>query len=145
MLFSCTYIPDNSSCTTYETYLNYTNDIDLMQLEISAMSYIDTHVTNRYCRNYLKTALCVTIYPPCGDGGVQRLCSEECDSLLNSGTCSNDTVNLIEHVNNFISHSIINFAINCSNSQYFPAQFLSRICPSKDCVSITDSSTVPRM
>ena len=110
------------------------------------MNYIDTNITNQYCRNYLKTALCVTIYPPCDDEGVQRLCSVECDSLLNSGTCFSDTMNLIEHVNNnFMSHSIMNFTINCSNSQHFPAQFLSRICPSKDCISITDSSTVPRM
>jgi len=84
---SCVIPSSSSSCTKYDTYLNYTNDIDLIQLEISAMNYIDTRVTNQYCRNYLKTALCVTIYPPC-DGGIQTLCSEECDSLLNSGTCS---------------------------------------------------------
>jgi len=135
-------MPDNSSCTNYNAYLNYTNDIDLLQLEISAMNYIDTNVTNQYCRNYLKTALCVTIYPPC-DGGVQKLCSEECDSLLNSLTCSDDTVNLIEHVNNFISHPFVNFTINCSNSLQFSELFSNQSCPGKNCVSLTDSSGVP--
>ena len=113
-----------------------------MQLEISAMNYIDTHVTNQYCRNYLKTALCVTIYPPC-DEGVQRLCSEECDSLLNSGTCSNDTVNLIEHVDNFISHPLINFTINCYNSLQFSSSFLNISCFDDGCVHITDIADVP--
>ena len=136
---SCIFVPDNSSCTNYDTYLNYTNDIDLMQLEISAMNYIDTHVTNQYCRNYLKTALCVTIYPPC-DGGVQRLCSEECDSLLNSGTCSNDTVNLIEHLNNFTLHP---FTINCSNSLQLTELFVNGSCSSKACVSLSELSNVP--
>ena len=139
---SCIFIPDSSYCTNYKTYLNYTNDIDLIQLEISAMNYIDTHVTNQYCRNYLKTALCVTIYPPC-DGGVQRLCSEECDSLLNSGTCYDGTVNLIKHVNNFISHPYINFTINCSNSLQFSEMFSTKSCSSKNCVSMTTSSNVP--
>ena len=113
-----------------------------MQLEISAMNYIDAHVTNQYCRNYLKTALCVTIYPPC-DGGVQRLCFEECNSLLNNGTCSNDTVNLIEHVNNFISHPLINFTINCCNSLQFSSSFLKSPCYTVNCINITSYAEVP--
>ena len=106
------------------------------------MSYIDGNVTNQYCKNYLKTALCVTIYPPC-DGSVQRLCSEECDSLLNSGTCSNDTVNLIEHVNNLISHPLINFSINCYDSLQFSSSFLNVSCHTDSCIYITDYAEVP--
>ena len=106
------------------------------------MNYTDAHVTNQYCRNYLKTALCVTIYPPC-DGGIQTLCSEECDSLLNSGTCSDDTANLIEHVNSFISHPFINFTINCSNSFQFSSSFLDISCLDTNCVYITDVADVP--
>ena len=133
---------EKSSCTSYSSYLNYTTDIDLIQLEIIAMSYIDGNVTNQYCRNYLKTALCVTIYPPC-DGGVQRLCSEECDSLLNSGTCSTDTVNLIEHVNSFISNPLINFSINCSDSLQFSSSFKNISCYGNDCIYITNAGDVP--
>ncbi|XP_065911786.1 tyrosine-protein kinase receptor UFO-like isoform X3 [Dysidea avara] len=107
------------------------------------MNYIDTRVTNQYCRNYLKTALCVTIYPPC-DGGVQRLCSEECDSLLNSGTCSDDTVSLIDHVNNFISDPSINFTVNCSNSLQFSSSFLNTsTCHADNCVFITNTADTP--
>jgi len=106
------------------------------------MNYIDIHVINQYCRNYLKTALCVTIYPPC-DGGVQKLCSEECDSLLNSGICSDDTVNLIEHVNNLTSNPFINFTINCSNSLQFSSLFLNISCYADNCVYITDIADVP--
>jgi len=108
------------------------------------MNYIDANITNRYCRNYLKTALCVTIYPPCDDGGIKRLCSEECDSLLNSGTCFGDTVNLIEHVNNnFMSHLLINFTLNCSYSLQFSSIFYNISCQSDSCVYITDIVEVP--
>ena len=106
------------------------------------MTYIDAHVANQYCRNYLKTALCATIYPPC-DGGVQRLCSEECDGLLNSGTCSGDTVNLIEHVNSLILHPSIHFTINCSNSLQFSLSFLNTSCHTNSCVFITDTAETP--
>ena len=40
VLCSCTSIPSESLCTTYQNYFQYTKDIDLLQLEINAMNYI---------------------------------------------------------------------------------------------------------
>ena len=147
MYCSCTSIPSNSSCTNYKTYFQYTEDVDLLQLEFKAMNYIEENVTNQYCRNYLKAALCVTIYPPCNvsnNGSVQRLCPGQCDSLLNNSTCSSDTINVGDYVSSQITNPVIDFTINCSNSLSFANMFLNgSICYSNNCISILDSAEVP--
>ena len=103
------------------------------------MNYIEANVTNQYCRNYLKVALCVTIYPPCDDG-VQKICSELCDTLLNSGTCAFDTQYLIE----YISNVDMNFTINCSNSVSFSSGFLTTVpCQSDKCISLIEIAETP--
>ena len=144
---SCTLVPSNSSCTNYENYFNYTEDIDLLELEFKAMNYIEENVTNQYCRNYLKAALCVTIYPPCNvsnNGSIQRLCPDNCNSLLNNQTCSSDTTNVVEFISNQVSDPTINFTINCSNSLDFANMFLNTsICYSDNCISILDHAKVP--
>ena len=141
---SCTLIPSNSSCTNYETYFQYTEDIDLLQLEFKAMNYIDENVTNEYCRNYLREALFVTIYPPCNvsnNDSVQQLCPGICESLLNNSTCSSDTTNVVEFVS---SQMTTNFTINCSNSFTFANTFLNTsICYSNNRISILDNAKVP--
>ena len=142
----CTSIPHNSSCANnYGTYLNYTTDIDLPQLEFKVMKYIEENVTNQYCRNYLKAAICVTIYPPCNvsnNGTIQRLCPEECDSLLNNSSCSSDTTNVTEFMSSQIENHI--FTINCSNSVSFANIFLSTsVYYSNNCISILDRAEVP--
>ena len=144
-LYSCISKPRNSTCTGHNIYLNYTDDIHyLLQLEYEAMYYIEENVTNRYCRNYLKAALCVTIYPPC-DNGVQKLCSEECNDLLNKGACSLDTKHFTEHLTNEMSNSFItSFAINCTNSLDFSRKFLNKDpCQSSKCVPLTDIAEIP--
>ena len=109
-------------------YFKYTEDVDLLELEFKAMNYIEENVTNQYCRNYLKVALCMTLYPPCtGNTSVQRLCPGECDSLLNSSTCSSNTTNLVEYLSNQITNPFINFTINCSNSLSFAKYVLEHI------------------
>ena len=101
------------------------------------MNFIEANVTNHYCRNYLKAALCVTIYPPCDDSGVQKLCSEVCDSLLNSGACSLDARYLTKFTSNKTSNSAMNFTIDCSNSLSFSSKLLSTVpCQSNKCVSL---------
>ena len=93
LFYSCVSVPSNSSCTNYETYFKYTEDVDLLELEVKAMNYLKENVSNQYCRNYLTAAICVTVYPPCNvsnNASVQRLCPGECDSLLNSSTCSSE-------------------------------------------------------
>ena len=133
----------NSTCNSHDTYLNYTDNVDyLLQLEYEAMNYIEANVTNQYCRNYLKAAFCVTVYPPCNDG-VQKLCSEECDNLLNSGTCSSDTTYLIEYINE-LSNYAENFTIDCSNSIMFSSNLLNNIpCQSSECVSLLAITETP--
>ena len=99
------------------------------------MNYIEVNVTNIYCRNYIKAALCVTVYPPC-NGGVQKLCSEECDRLLNSGECSSDIRYLTEYIKS-LSNYFDNFTINCSNSLSSANKFLSAMpSESSECVSL---------
>ena len=106
------------------------------------MNFIEANVTNQYCRNYIKAALCVTLYPPCNNG-VQKLCFEECDGLLNSGECSSDTRYLTEYMNN-LSEYFENFTINCSNSLSFSNKFLSKIpCRSSECVSLLKIAETP--
>jgi len=126
------------------TYYNYTDDVEyLLQLEYKAVNYIEANVTNQYCRNYLKAALCVTIYPPCDESGVQKLCSKVCDHLLNSGACSSDTRYLIEYVNS-LSSSFENFTINCSYSLSFSNSFLNTIpCQNSKCVSLLKIAETP--
>ena len=133
----------NSTCISHDTYLNYTDDVDyLLQLEYEAVNYIEANVTNQYCRNYLKAALCVTVYPPCNDG-VQKLCSEECDNLLNSGTCSSDTTNLIEYMNRLSNYSE-SFEIDCSNSLIFSRKLSSTMpCQSSKCASLLNITETP--
>ena len=106
------------------------------------MDYIEANVTNQYCRNYIKAALCVTVYPPC-NGGVQKLCSEECDHLLNSGECSSDIKYLTEYIKS-LSNYFDNFTINCSNSLSFANKFLSTIpCLNSECVSLLTIAEAP--
>ena len=108
------------------------------------MNYIEANVTNQYCRNYLKAALCVTVYPPCNDS-IQMLCSEECNYLLNSGLCSFDTKYLIEYVNtNVLLDSSINFTINCADSLKFSNSFLDTVpCQSSKCISLIETAEIP--
>ena len=140
-------MPSNSSCTNYENYFQYTEDVDLLQLEFKAMNYIEENVTNQYCRNYLKAALYVTIYPPCNvsnNGSVQRLCPGQCDSLLNNSTCSSDTINVGEFISSQILDPTINFTIDCSNSLSFANIFLNTsVCYSDKCISILDHAKAP--
>ena len=133
----------NSTCISHDTYLNYTDNVDyLLQLEYEAVNYIEANVTNQYCRNYLKAALCVTVYPPCNNG-VQKLCSEECDNLLNSGTCLSDTTNLIKYMNKLSNYSE-NIAIDCSNSLILSSKLLSTMpCQSSNCVSLLNITETP--
>ena len=140
--YSCIYKPLNSTCVNHDTYFRYTDNVGyLLQLEYEAMNYIEANVTNQYCRNYLKVALCATIYPPC-DGGVQKLCSEECDALLNSGMCASDTIYLIEHINKL--NYFENFTMNCSNSLMFLGKFLSTTpCKSNKCISLSTIAEAP--
>ena len=112
------------------------------------MSYIKENVSNQFCQNYLKAAICVTVYPPCNNvsnnASVQRLCPAECDSLLNSSTCSSDTANLVEFLSNQIADPNINFVINCSNSLSFLNTFLNTsTCHDNNCTSILDIAEVP--
>ena len=144
---SCTSIPSESSCTTYQTYFQYTEDIDLLQLEFSAMNYIEENVTKQYCRNYLRAALCVTIYPPCNvsnNDSVQRLCPEECNSLLYNTTCSSDTEDVINFISSEVADPVIDFTIDCSDSLNFANMFLNgSFCHTDSCYSILDSVEVP--
>ena len=143
---SCIPKPKNSTCVSFATYLNYTEDAEyLLQLENMAMNYIEANVSNRYCRNYLKAALCVTLYPPCNGSSVQRLCSEECDGLLNNGTCSYDTRSLTKYINDrALSNPFTNFTINCSDSMSFLNKFSNtNPCQSSKCVSLLDVAEYP--
>ena len=144
-VYSCIPKPRNSTCTSHDIYLNYTDDIHyLLQLEYEAVNYIEANVTNQYCRNYLKAALCVTIYPPC-DNGVLKLCSEECNELLNKGACSLDTKHFTEHATNVMSNSFITpFVINCTNSLDFSNKYLNEDpCQSSKCISLTNIAEIP--
>ena len=111
------------------------------------MNYIEENVTNQYCRNYLKAALCVTIYPPCNvsnNGSVQKLCPESCDSLLNNSTCSSDAESLSDFISNEMVDPVINFNIDCSDSLSFANMFSNTsICYTDSCISILDSAKVP--
>ena len=107
------------------------------------MNYIETNVINQYCRNYLKAVVCVTIYPPC-DNGIQKLCSEECDNLLNIGTCSFDTKHFTEYFTDVMSNSSITLTINCSNSLYFSNRFLNKTSSqSSNCISLIEIAEIP--
>ena len=142
----------NSSCINHGRYLNYTRDIDLLlQLEYDAMNYIDLNISNQYCRNYLKTAVCVTIYPPCNDAGgnvtVQRLCSVECNRLLNDPQCLQVTTAVANIIWKNVSISV---TINCTDSLDFATSFLevlpdTVIYYSKICFPILESVEVPKM
>ena len=140
MFHSCISKPANTTCTNHDTYFNYNDDVDyLLQLENVAMDYIEANVTNQYCRNYIKAALCITVYPPC-NGGVQKLCYEECDHLLNSGECYSDIRYLTEYMISYFD----NFIINCSNSLSFANNFLSTMpCQSSECASLLAIAETP--
>ena len=142
--YSCTSIPSNSLCTDYEIYFDYTEDVDLLNLEFTALNYIENNVTNQYCRNYLKAAICATIYPPCNvsnNGSVQRLCPEVCDNLLNSSTCSSDTTSMVAFVS---SHVTDHFTVTCSNSLSFASMFMNTSIHSNgNCISILENTEVP--
>ena len=132
-------------CGSFATYPNYTEDVEyLLQLEYTAMNYIEANVSNQYCKNYLKAALCVTVYPPCNGSGVQKLCSEECDGLLNNGTCSYDTRNLTNYINNVLSNLFTNFSINCFDSMSFLNEISNtNPCQSDKCVSLLEIADYP--
>ena len=144
---SCVIISSNSSCTNYDTYFQYTEDVDLLDLEFKAMNYIEMNVTNPYCRNYLKTALCVTIYPPCNvsnNGSIQRLCSGECNSLLSNSECISDTEGVIKFISSEMVGPITTFTIDCSNSLSFANTFLNTsICHTGSCISILENVEIP--
>ena len=145
---SCIQLPSASSCTYAERYFNYTpGNIDLLQLEFKAMNYIEENVTNQYCRNYLRAALCLTIYPPCNvsnNGSVQRLCPDSCDSLLNNSSCSSDTKDVTAFISSKMSDSFVNFTLDCSNSLSFANTFLrTSICSTNSCISILENTEVP--
>ena len=143
-IYSCIQLPSNSLCTNHGRYFNYTEDIDLLQLEFNAINYIEENVTNQYCGNYLKEALCVTIYPPCKNGSVEGLCSKECDSLLNNSTCSSDTKHLSEFISSKMLNPVINFTIDCSNTLSFADTILNTsICSTNSCISILESTETP--
>ena len=129
-------------------YFKYTEDVDLLWLEFEAMEFIEENVINQYCRNYLKAAICATIYPPCNisnNASVHILCPGECDSLLNSSMCSSDTINVTEFLSSLIEDLGINFTISCSNSFSFANMFLnsSSTCYHNDCISILGVTQVP--
>ena len=130
---SCISKPINSTCINHDTYLYYTNEVNyLLQLENEAISFIEANITNRYCRNYIRAALCATIYPPC-NGSAQKLCPKECEVMLKNGECSSDTRHLTEYLSNHFN----NFTINCSNSLDFSSNILGAIpCESSKCVSL---------
>ena len=128
-------------------YFKYTEDVDLLWLEFEAMEFIEENVSNQYCRNYLKTAICAIIYPPCNisnNASVHILCPEECDSLLNNSTCSSDTTSVNEFMSSLIEDLEINFTISCTNSFSFANMFLnSSAYYQNDCISILDNAEVP--
>ena len=128
-------------------YFKYTEDVDLLWLEYEAMEFIEENVINQYCRNYLKAAICATIYPPCNisnNASVHILCPGECDSLLNSSMCSSDTINVTEFLSSLIEDLEINFTISCSNSLSFANMFLNTsACYHNDCISILDIAEAP--
>ena len=141
---SCTDKPASSNCTKYETYFNYTDDVEnLLQLEYEAMNYIEANITIQHCRDYLKAALCVIIYPPCDGSGVQKLCTEECENLLNSEACFSYTKELSDYATGIISSS---FTFNCSNS-LGNMNIFSDIapCESSNCVSLLQTTETPAM
>ena len=137
VFYSCISKPINSTCINHDVYLNYTNDVNyLLQLENEAISFIEGNITNRYCRNYIRAALCVTIYPPCSNG-AQKLCTEECEVMLNNGECYSDS----RHLTEYLSYD---FTINCSNSLDFSSNFLSTMpCESSKCVSLLTIAETP--
>ena len=107
------------------------------------MNYIETNVINQYCRNYLKAVVCVTIYPP-RDNGIQKMCPEECDNLLNIGTCSFDTKHFTEYVIDVMSNSSITLTINCSNSLDFSNRFSNKTSnQSSNCISLIEIAEIP--
>ena len=112
------------------------------------MNYIEENVINQYCRNYLRAAICVTIYPPCNvsnNDSVQRLCPEECNSLLYNTTCSSDTKDVINFISSEVANPVIDFTIDCSDSLNFAKMFLNgSFCHTDSrCISILDGVTVP--
>ena len=104
------------------------------------MNCIEETVTNQFCRNYLRAALCVTIYPLCNisnNGSVQRFCPEECNSLLYNSTCSSDTKDIITFISNEIADLklVVDLTIGCSDSFNFAYMFLNgSLCKSDSCL-----------
>ena len=104
------------------------------------MNYIEANITNLYCRNYLKAALCVTIYPPCDGSGVQKLCTEECHNLLNSEACLSYTKQLSDYATGVIP------SFNCSNNlENLNAFSNTTLCESGNCVSLLQTAEKPAM
>ena len=102
------------------------------------MNYIEETVTNQFCRNYLRAALCVTIYPLCNisnNGSVQRFCPEKCNSLLYNSTCSSDTKDIMTFISNEMADLVVDFTIDCSDSLNFAYMFLNgSLCKSGSCL-----------
>ena len=107
------------------------------------MNYIEANINNQYCRNHLKAALCVTIYPPCDGDGVQKLCTEECHKLLNSEVCLSYTKQLSDYATGEISSF---FTFNCSNSlENLNAFSNTTMCESSNCVPLLQTAETPAM
>ena len=128
--------------------------MDLAELESYVINYLETNITNEICRDYLKVAVCITIYPPCTDNGtiVEQLCSENCDTLFNEGTCAQETTSVVEVVNDFLADPMIEFTFNCPNTSSFVEAYLNTsLCQCEQCFvmsstvnnSTNDSTTTP--
>ena len=117
----------------------------MLFLESDIIDYIESNFASELCRDYLMTAVCATIYPVCTENGtVQRLCSEQCEDILND-MCMQDAADVVQYINEQMGDPVINFTINCSNSLNFAELYLeSSVCYDDDClsVSIVDDSSV---
>jgi len=142
---SCADISHDSRCFEHVingTHLNYTDELDLAELERYVFNYIEINVTET-CRDYLKVAVCVTIYPPCTDNGttVQQLCAENCEALLIDGICTQEATSVIDTVNDFVADPIIDFTFNCPNSSSFAEAFLNTsLCLDECCFVMTSAA-----
>ena len=95
---TCIDIANDSICTDYRgngSYLNYTSEVDILFLESDIINYIKSSISNGRCRDYLMTAVCVTIYPVCIENDtVQQLCSAQCEDILND-MCTQDASDIL--------------------------------------------------
>jgi len=124
LYYSCVPISNVSTTTctmaNYETYLiNFTSLQSQEQALNVAFQNIES-LNNQYCRSYLETALCASIYPPCNDTGdsviVQGLCPDECTKLLlNTTQCSSTT--FVACDDDFLSRMLSSFEMPPQQSE----------------------------